>query len=123
MSFIRNTNNPEALYIYNSVDGNVYIRKGSVDIGSMPTKIFIKLLKKWKKKMWHRSVKHKGAKVEEVDECEGKDIDTDTLSHAEWMILYAKEMKEQIKLSYGNWHVYMWGVTWFYIVYSNKLKV
>jgi hypothetical protein len=103
MSYIRSTSNPEGLYIWS--DGtNVTIMKGHLMIGEIPTDIFNGLIKKYIR--GHESdCSYKKSNIGEV-----------------WVNIDGVNTP-QIRLSYGNWSVDMWEVTWYYISKSNyKMK-
>lgn len=101
MSYIRSPHNPEALYIYS--DGEiVFIEKGPEHIGTIPKNIFNGLIKKYINNYYEDS-KYKGASIMELmtkipDTC---------------------KFEFKMQLSYDNWSVDMWGVTWDYIALSN----
>lgn len=99
MSYIRSTSNPEGLYIWG--DGKtVTITKGPKTIGYIPTNIFHGLIKKYNQNFYPDECSYKGASIKEVH--------------------IGKNFK--VQLSYDNWKVNMWDVTWHYIVSVNYKK-
>lgn len=94
MSYIRSTSNPEALYIWGD-NKEITVVKGPTIVGYMPISVFNGLIKKYHKHFDDCS--YKGAEVKDVKV--GKNF--------------------KIRLSYGDWSVNMWDVTWSYIVLSN----
>lgn len=121
MSYIRSTSNPEELYIFSS-GKEVEVHQGPELIGKLPTKVMNGLIKKYIKKNQPDKCKHKGAKVEEVwvilddDRTILQEKGDDKFSLDE-----AKKGNTEVmtKLSYGDWEVYMYYVTWYYIAHSN----
>jgi hypothetical protein len=110
VSYIRSGSNPEKLYIWG--DGEkATIAEGSKMTWNIPLNIFNGLIKKFHRRFHDYPVEYKGAKVEEVwvdeDGVEG-------VSDA-----HLKRLDPKVKLSYEEYHVIMWDVTWEYIVYSN----
>lgn len=96
MSYIRSTNNPEALYIWGD-EKTAYIQMGYTEIGSMPISVLNGLIKRYIKNH-HEDSRYGGAKI-----CEVQDVDGNF----------------KMQLSYDNWNCLMWGVTWDYIAMSN----
>ena len=113
MSYIRSTSNPESLYIWsdgknaNISVGRSYKSKGRLEVYFLiPVKTFETLLKK--SNGFHKA-KYRGASVKEVYvRSNEKRTKFDKLMHM-WPGDY------QMRLSYKNWHVDMWKVTWYYI--------
>jgi hypothetical protein len=100
MSYIRGTTNPEALYIVGT-GKNVEIYRGGkgnwVLPYTMPTEIFNTLLHLWNKGTGYSEV-YRGAMVREVP----------------------VRGTFRIELSYKDWKVRMWPVTWAYICDHEK---
>lgn len=103
MSYIRSTSNPENLYIWG--DGKTtFFSKGRKDgptpVYHMPRNVFHGLIRKWHRQ-YHDTTRHKGAEVKEV-----------------WIKDNGvNELK--VQLSYDDWSITMWAVTWEYIAYTN----
>jgi hypothetical protein len=112
MSYIRSTSNPENLYIWS--DGtNITIEMGGDTIGQIPTDVFDGLIVKCYKS-WEDTIKYKKAKIEQVfieDNTKPKILDTFTQGDF------------KIKLSYDNWELLMWEVTWDSVVYTNYKNI
>jgi len=80
MSYIRCTSNPEGLYVWNDVDGNVYWsaspqKKGvptkddNAVLYSMPRKVFRGLMKKFLLCPWPEKYSFQGAEIREDKDC------------------------------------------------------
>lgn len=111
MSYIRSGSNPEKLYIYGTED-RAYVSEGSKPDWFIPLNIFDGLIRKYHRKFHDFPCEFKGAKVDEV--WVNKDnIETDDELYvpSEHNLLDSK-----VKLTYGDNKVYMWFVTWEYIV-------
>jgi len=117
MSYIRSGSNPEKLYIYGTED-RVYICEGSKPDWWIPLNIFNGLLRKYHRYFHDCPRDYKGAKVEEiwVDQ-NNHECDDENYSPSLDKLLECK-----VKLSYGDNFVYMWDVTWEYIVLSYILR-
>ncbi len=98
MSYIRSSCNPEALYIWGDKDDNLTVMRADKIIGTIPEQIFDGLIKKYIKNNCPEPCSYKGVKIEEI---------------------YTNDGNIKTKLSYNNWEVVMWDVTWNYIAYSN----
>lgn len=108
MSYIRSTQSPEGLYIWGD-DANTYVWCDQ-DNFRIPSHIFDGLLKKVVKNyddVYNKPIKYKGACV--FEEC----------------IKHPTEDKNyfQVALSYRRHKVYMWDVTWSYILQGYKERV
>jgi hypothetical protein len=101
MSYIRSTSNPEGLYIWS--DGNtVEIANPKMnETYQIPKDIFNGLILKYRKKQ--DECKFKGATIRDVWELENN------------------VNLPKIELAYNDWKITMWEVTWYYIIYSNKI--
>lgn len=97
MSYIRNTSNPEKLYIYNS-DDIVYFCKGSIDVGTMPLSIWEGLLKKYKKE--RKDITFKNASIKEI----------------------FKNRNYKQRISFDNWNLDIWECTLDSIILDFKIK-
>jgi hypothetical protein len=111
MSYIRGLSNPEGLYIWGDEE-KVTVTKGSETIGYIPIPIFNGLIRKYIRG-YCEDCKYKGAEIKEVlvkndIELPDEEFDKDP-SVANF----------KMKLSYDNWSVIMWYVTWYYIARSN----
>ena len=146
MSYIRCLSNPEGLYIWADVDGTVKVTiagENSKDEKCLPIAVFDGLIKKYNKNYGETPCEYKGAKVDEVwIPTQSK---FSAFVHAVFSIIlspyycrkfgfdfhlpktkkdlenwkfayYHRNGKYQYRLSYGNWHVDMWQVTWEHIV-------
>ena len=99
MSYIRSTTNPECLYIYGAADGNVWIHIGDASKYEdrtylMPQEIWDGLCRKYVKS-YEDKVTYKGATIEnDVKVSDG------------WRTI----------ISYKDWSIAVWPVTWEYVV-------
>ena len=100
MSYIRSTNNPEALYIWGS-ENTVYIEMGQTRVGSMPRTVLDGLIKRYIKND-HTDSRYADGEIREVQDADGN---------------------FKIQLSYREWSCLMWGVTWDYIAMSNISRI
>ncbi len=98
MSIIRCLSNPENLYIWHDICGEVAVSDNQ-SAWFIPYKTFCRVMSKWLD--WPQDVRYRGCKIEEIQE-EGPDI-------FRW------------KLSYKNRSVVMWKVTLFYVASHIKL--
>lgn len=117
MSYIRSGSNPEKLYIYGTED-RAYICEGSKPDWWIPLDVFNGLIKNYHKYFHDCPREYKGAKVEDVwvdqdnRECDDESYNPDL----------DKLLESKVKLSYGDNCVYMWDVTWEYIVNSYIMR-
>ncbi len=120
MSYIRSTSNPEELYIFSS-GKEVEVHQGPELIGKLPTKVMNGLIKKYIKKNQPDKCKHKGAKVQEVWVILDNDGTILQEKKDEPSVDETMSGKTEVmtKFSYGDWEVYMYEVTWYYIAHSN----
>ncbi len=123
MSFIRCLSNPEGLYIYADCRGRLNISWCSVDPplssrhrGEMriPRHVFYKVVKQWDQRGDHAYFR--GFSVEEqfIYTATG-----DPVHGTENLKRYLKDKRKRefkIKLSYKNDFVFLWYVTWEYVV-------
>jgi len=121
MSYIRSSSNPENLYIWGDEE-DVYISIGSnVELKKVPIKTFNGLLKKYHKNFHKVPCAFKSLKIEEVwVKVDDKQY---VLGEVGEKIFDDLKTEVRMKLSYENWHIYMWFVTWEYIVYSKLSHV
>lgn len=117
MSYIRSPYNPEALYIWSQDDGKCYFVKGFDHIGTMPTDVFDGLIKAYVEEDADEFAEYEGAMVEEVWVRERDGI----VENDENKQPFNSNL--QTRLSYGDWHIDMWDVTWYYIAHSNYFRV
>lgn len=111
MSYIRSGSNPEKLYIYGTED-RVYICEGSKSQWWIPLNVFNGLIKKYHRFFHDTPREFKGAKVEDVwVDKNNIECDDETYNPELDMLLDSK-----VKLSYNDHVIYMWDVTWEYIV-------
>lgn len=101
MSYIRSPYNPEGLYIWSQDDGMCHFMIGPNMIGKIPTNIFNGLIDTYIENFNNEYIEFHDACVEEVWVDSGK----------------GNELKT--RLSYEDWHIDMWDVTWYYIARSN----
>jgi len=99
MSYIRSTSNPERLYIFGSVDG-IEFNVGSIHKGNIPTDLFNKFIDSYIDG-YEEELTQDGILLEEIFPADNKDH------------------RISIRLSYEDWHIDMWNVTWYYIARSN----
>lgn len=99
MSYIRSISNPEGLYIFGSEEG-VEIMRGSEMIGVIPTEVFTGLIKEYIDGFCE-NCEYKGASIKE-----------------KWILGHPKTV-----LSYNNFNIIMWEVTWYYIASNNYKKM
>lgn len=99
MSYIRNTSNPEKLYIYSDGE-HVHISTGLIFIGKVPVNIFDGLIKKFHRNSHIYPCSYKGSSVTEA---------INTLYHTSFIVFEYEEIE-----------LLMYEVTWEYIVYTNK---
>lgn len=117
MSYIRSGSNPEKLYIYGTED-RVYICEGSKPDWWIPLNIFNGLIRKYHRFFHDAPREYKGAKVEDVwVDQDNKECDDETYNPELDKLLECK-----VKLSYNDHCVYMWDVTWEYIVNSYIMR-
>jgi len=115
MAYIRSSSNPEQLSIWS--DGTtVCVVKGPKTIGYIPSVILNELLYKYSKEGDCDT-------TIEVDKATVQHVRVDSLDRES----FSKEdailpINFKVKLSYDGWHIYMWEVTWDYIVNTNKDK-
>ena len=110
MSYIRGTSNPENLYIWG--DGKtVYIARGQNKLKSIPQKTFDRLLKKYNKT--REDSIFRGAKIEEVFVEKKEKLSKKRQEFLNLLGIPQGDFK--IRLSYKDWHIDMWRVTWEYI--------
>ena len=109
MSYIRSTSNLEGLYIWgDGKDANIS-KGGDLDrIRKIPQRIFDGLCKKYYKS-FGANTKYKGASVKEIFVKSGK-----KQTKLEKM-LGIEDGEFQTRLSYKDWYIDMWRVTWEYI--------
>ena len=113
MSYIRSTGNPEALYIWGDSEGVVTVMKGPEIVGKLPTSVMNGLIKKYIDEYCPDDCEYEGALVEEVW------IPVETERITEEMKMMSLTSTPMVRLSYGDWKVDMWDVTWYYIARSN----
>ena len=114
MSYIRSGNNPEGLYIWG--DGEtVYVVKGTDTIGTIPSKIFNGLIKEYINN-GHEDCEHEGAEIKEVW-VNSNDIELDETKEKG-----SGSNQCKTRLSYDNWSLIMWGVTWDWIATFNSYR-
>jgi len=120
MSYIRSGSNPENLYIWGGKE-DVEISIGDVvHTHRVPVQIFNGLLKKFHRNYHECPCSYKGLKVEEVWVITNdKKEFVREASHDDFPCSELESSTIKIKLSYKDWKVYMWDVTWEYIVLSN----
>ena len=119
MSYIRCLSNPEGLYIWG--DGKyINIAKGGEDLKYIPQLTFDGLLRKYHREgSWcvqGYPITYRGATIEEVHIESNKKITK-----------FEKELKFrlgifQYRLSYKDWHIDMWQVTWEHIAKRGEIK-
>ena len=98
MSYIRSISNPEGLYIVGTGENvEIYVKTDVVKY--IPGDIFDGLIKKYIDN-FYEDCEYKGASIQYVKR--GKDF--------------------KIEFSYSDWKIYMWDVTWNYIVMSEEIK-
>lgn len=118
MSYIRSPYNPEALYIWGEGNNRCRFMKGSEIVGTMPTDIFNGLIKAYVKEdvcLSDGHVEYKEARVEEVwVNIKGEKVDEDDVK--------PEKNELRTRLSYKDWHIDMWDVTWYYIAHSNYFR-
>ena len=107
MSYIRSTSNPEALYIWSEANGDCVFLMGTEIVGKMPREVFDGLIKLYVEEGDIEYTHYKDAKVEEL--IDGTEWDGNT--------------RLATRLSYKDWHIDMWAVTWYYIAHSNYFRV
>jgi hypothetical protein len=149
MSYIRCLSNPEGLYIWHDINGQIAISQYGSNIKWIPYRTFNGLIKKWNRNYWEYPCKYGLANLEEVwIPTQSKisvfinGIISIILSpyyyhkfNIEWKFPKPSEFKNQIeaykiayfhragkyqiRLSYNDWHIDMWDVTWSYIAKNN----
>ena len=119
MSYIHFTSNPEGLYVRGDSDGIVYFCMNGDMSRQMPQKIFDGLMKNCKKSypFFDTPVEYEGGKIEDVCVLENTDKE----------VIWSEMSKDEsqwvsckIKISYGDWKLYLWGVT-FDKIYNNVI--
>ena len=99
MSYIRCGSNLENLYIWGNGQ-TVFIAEGKKEPKRIPQKIMNGLIKKWKAG-YGEDTKYRGAKITSV-----------------WVRVKNKN-EQRTQLSYENWSIKMYYVTWAYIASSS----
>ena len=115
MSYIRGLSNPEGLFIWGDEE-TVTVTKGPEIIGHIPISIFNGLIRKYIRG-YCEDCKYKGAEIKEVlvkNDIEVPDEEFGT---------NPATTNFKMKLSYGDWSVIMWDVTWYYIARSNYKSI
>lgn len=129
MSYIRCFSNPEGLYIWSDVDKTVHILSKQTVERTVPTKIFDGLIKKWKKNYFQYPCKYRCATLDEIKIPKHPKIVTlilyllgcfrrGSIPTKKSIALYFEIFEPadyQIRLSYADWRIDMWEVTWSYI--------
>lgn len=120
MSYIRSGSNPEKLYIVGTGE-HVEIMEGSKDVWYIPYNIFHGLMRKFHRMYHEFPCKFKGATLDEVwvDDNGNEQEDQEEMLTPKTAKIY----NCKVKFTYGEHTVYMWYVTWAYIVYSNIKKL
>jgi len=109
MSYIRCSSNPEALYIWDDgKNANIVCDMNNQTIQIIPSKIFSGLIKKYKKN-YGEDTTYKGASIKEVFVKSGKK------PNKFQKLLRIEDGNFQYRLSYKNWYIDMWQVTWEHI--------
>lgn len=115
MSYIRSTSNPEGLYIWGNGKDVIIVTTNFHE--HIPQKIFDGLLEKCRKE-FDNNINYKKASIKEVwvikkhkcnKWCKMKNKKTGKL-------IYGCPANLKIRLSYKNWHIDMWQVTWEHIL-------
>ncbi len=118
MSYIRCLSNPEGLYIWGDgkyANFTLASEPNFLDkIVQIPQKTFDNLLKKYIKN-YGDNVNYRGASIKVVWVKTGK-----LHPKAMWEIIGKYDTDMKIRLSYKNWHIDMWLVTWEYITKRYK---
>jgi hypothetical protein len=98
MSYIRSISNPEGLYIWGDGEmANITTKDSFRTYMRVPMDIIDGLILKYHRSNLPDVCSYKGCKISEI------------------MIDGALKMK----LEYADWSIFMWDVTWTYIVYTN----
>jgi len=114
MSYIRYLSNPEGLYIWGDGKNVNFTLASEKEILTMPQKTFDKLIKKYIKS-YGDDISYRGASIKEVFVKNNK-----MNPKPFWKIVGKYDGNYQMRLSYKNWHIDMWLVTWEYIINHNK---
>ena len=111
MSYIRSPYNPEGLYIWSQVDGMCHFMIGPDMVGKIPTEVFNQLIDNYIEN--HDEYTEVGdARIEEVwIDVSGEKIPEDDVN--------PQKNELRMRLSYKDWHIDMWDVTWYYVARSN----
>lgn len=134
MSFIRCLSNPEGLYVWSDVDGTVHIHYGGRkrpkpplskgDDMCVPYRDFMRACQKWDG--WEDDVRVNGFRIKEehVYLKTGKPVPN--MDRWKKVSAYCDHMKKNpaeflIRVSYKGNFVYLWRVTWQYVV-SNAVR-
>ena len=125
MSYIRCLSNPEGIYIWG--DGQyVNISVGKEELKYIPQKRFDGLLRKCNKYPNSDKIKYCGVQIEETFVKTPKKFWTKTDKE----IMKDKRLRKvlgepgnfKMRLSYQDWYIDMWRVTWEYIVRHNSMR-
>lgn len=124
MSFIRCLSNPERLYVWHDVDGTVHIHYGGKgapkppfskgELMCVPWKTFLKAAEQWD---WNEECRYRGFVVEEVYVF----MDTGKKVPSSYDVITAKPRRKTeylIRVSYKGNFVFLWKVTWAYVMES-----
>lgn len=128
MSIIRCLSNPEELYVYHDCSGPIVIsckavldRWGNPEMIEVPAKSFYRACQKWRDgifDMYDEGVSHRGIIVREVP-VYSKSRRIVPKAALQGGILKRAGMAEynyQIMFQYKKYRIFMWRVTWAYIV-------
>ena len=108
MSYIRHSCNPEGIYIWDDGENtNITCNKFKDEIKTIPSKTFSALIRKYKRK---NDCEYNNAEIKEVF------IESHKKQTAIEKELEFKDGRFQMRLSYKDWYIDMWLVTWEYIV-------
>jgi hypothetical protein len=130
MSYIRCISNPEGLYIWHDFDGDVKItwsnvkpplsynvkdKKWPIPMMSVPVRVFQSACKKWDEHPYN-AVNVKGFTVEEIH----VNVKTGKRIKEKEFIKIINKVKSEflVRIAYKKKFVYLWPVTWDYVVNS-----
>jgi hypothetical protein len=119
MSYIRSGSNPEKLYIVGTGE-HIEIMERCKDVWHIPSNIFTGLLKKFDRTFAEFPCEFKGAKVDEV--WVGKNNNEETPDD-EYEPSPDNLLECKVKLTYKEHSLYMWYVTWAYLVNGEMDRV
>ena len=121
MAYIRSGNNPEALYIWG--DGEtVTVVKGHITVGNIPSVILNGLIRKYVDEHEEEDCEYEGAVLSEVW-VDSNDVELEKIEKDPTIVKGTGSNQAKTRLTYGDWSLIMWGVTWDWIAHNNYKRL